>query len=78
MNLVWDKTKVHGIRRIGYDMETHTMTIEFTGKSRISHSPVPYASYESIVNSKIPRETLPETYPWKNSDSCPLDCEIYR
>jgi hypothetical protein len=56
MNMVWDKTKVHSIRRIGYDMETHTMTIEFTGKSRILHSPVPYAFYESIVNSTFPEK----------------------
>ncbi|HTY14629.1 MAG TPA: KTSC domain-containing protein [Methanoregulaceae archaeon] len=56
MNMVWDKKKSHGIRRLGYDMGTHTMTIEFTGKPRISHSPVPYAVYESINNSTFPEK----------------------
>jgi hypothetical protein len=44
------------IKAVSYDAETQTLVVEFTAGGVVRHSPVPYGTYLSLVNSRFPKK----------------------
>jgi hypothetical protein len=44
------------IKAVSYDAERKTLIVEFTNGSIVRHTPVPYETYLSLVNSRFPEK----------------------
>jgi len=61
MTMIWTRKNGNVIHRLGYDITTKTLAVEFTDKTRKFYSPVSYSVYESIDHSTFPERPYRRT-----------------